>query len=49
MIGCGAKLLGNIVIGNNAKIGAGAVVLKNVAEKATVVGVPAEDIKLKKT
>lgn len=39
-IGSGAKLLGNINIGDNVKIGANAVVLKDVPSNATVVGVP---------
>lgn len=41
MIGSGAKILGNIEIGQDAKVGAGSVVLHNVAPKTTVVGVPA--------
>ncbi len=40
IIGAGAKLLGPIVIGDNAKIGANAVVLKDVPQGATVVGIP---------
>ena len=40
IIGAGAKLLGPIVVGDNAKIGANAVVLKDVPEGATVVGIP---------
>lgn len=40
-IGAGAKLLGAIRIGNGAKIGANAVVLSDVPEGATAVGVPA--------
>lgn len=40
IIGTGAKLLGNITIGNNSKIGANSVVLRNVPENATVVGIP---------
>lgn len=39
-IGAGAKILGKIKIGNGAKIGANAVVIKDVPENATVVGVP---------
>lgn len=39
-IGCGAKLLGNITIGDNAKIGANAVILKDVPQSATAVGIP---------
>ena len=42
MIGAGAKLLGNIVVGQGAKIGAGSVVLKDVRPHCTVAGVPAE-------
>ena len=42
MIGCGAKVLGPIKIGDNAKIGANAVVLKDVENNATVIGVPAK-------
>ncbi len=40
VIGTGAKVLGPIEIGDNAKIGAGSVVLHNVPEHTTVVGVP---------
>ena len=40
IVGCGAKVLGPIKIGNNVKIGANAVVLKNVPDNSTVVGVP---------
>lgn len=40
IIGAGAKLLGPIVVGDNAKIGANSVVLKDVPEGATVVGIP---------
>ena len=40
IIGSGAKLLGPIVVGDTAKIGANAVVLKDVPEGATVVGIP---------
>jgi len=40
IIGTGAKLLGNITIGKNSKIGANSVVLRNVPENATVVGIP---------
>ena len=40
VIGAGAKVLGPIVIGENARIGSNAVVLKNVPEGMSVVGVP---------
>ncbi len=39
-IGAGAKILGNITIGENAKIGANAVVLKDIPPSVTVVGIP---------
>jgi serine O-acetyltransferase len=42
LISAGAKILGNIEIGEGAKIGAGSVVLKPVAPHTTVAGVPAE-------
>lgn len=41
LIGAGAKVLGNIVIGEGSKIGAGSVVLDPVAPHTTVAGVPA--------
>ena len=44
LIGAGAKLLGNIEIGEGAKIGAGSVVLEDVPPHVTAVGVPAEVI-----
>lgn len=40
VVGGGAKILGNITIGRNCRIGAGSVVLRNVPENSTVVGVP---------
>lgn len=40
VVGTGAKILGPIIIGENAKIGAGSVVLNNVPPHTTVVGVP---------
>ena len=40
VIGTGAKVLGNITIGDNSYIGANAVVIKDVPANATVVGVP---------
>lgn len=48
-VGVGACVLGNITIGNNAKIGANAVVLHDVPDNATVVGNPAILIKLNET
>ncbi|KKI93262.1 hypothetical protein WQ54_05360 [Bacillus sp. SA1-12] len=43
----GAIVLGNITIGNNAEIGAGAVCIKDVPDNAIVVGNPARIIKIK--
>ena len=40
VVGGGAKILGNIVVGKNCRIGAGSVVLRNVPADSTVVGVP---------
>src|SRR6202047_1497498 len=39
VIGSGAKVLGNITVGRNCRIGAGSVVLRNVPDDSTVVGV----------
>ncbi len=49
VIGSGAKILGNISIGANSKIGANSVVVKNVPTNSTAVGVPARVIKRKDT
>lgn len=40
VVGAGAKVLGNILIGHNVRIGAGSVVLREVPSDCTVVGVP---------
>ncbi len=40
MIGAGAKVLGSCTIGSGSKVGAGSVVLEDVPENSTVVGVP---------
>lgn len=45
VVGAGAKILGGITIGDNVKIGANSVVLKNVPPNSTVIGVPARVIK----
>jgi serine O-acetyltransferase len=47
VIGANATVLGNITIGNNVRIGAGSVVLKDVPDDCTVVGVPGKIIKRK--
>ncbi|MGI0439403.1 serine O-acetyltransferase [Helicobacter himalayensis] len=44
VIGAGAKVLGDIVIGQNAKIGANSVVIKDVPQECTAVGIPARVI-----
>ena len=44
LIGAGAKVLGNIKIGDCSRIGAGSVVLKEVPPRVTVAGVPAKVI-----
>jgi serine O-acetyltransferase len=40
VIGTGARVLGNIIIGENSRIGANSVVLRDVPDNSTVVGVP---------
>lgn len=47
VVGAGAKVLGNIELGNNVKVGAGSVVVKAVPDNCTVVGIPAEIVKRK--
>ncbi len=49
LIGAGAKVLGNIEVGEGAKIGAGSIVLHDVAPYTTVVGNPARPIGPKNT
>ena len=45
MVGAGAKLLGNFTVGSGSKIAAGAVVLTDVPENSTAVGIPAKVVK----
>ncbi|HIT68105.1 MAG TPA: serine acetyltransferase, partial [Candidatus Merdisoma merdipullorum] len=45
MVSAGAKILGSFTIGENSKIGAGSVVLKEVPPNCTVVGVPGRIVK----
>ena len=45
IIGAGAKVLGNITIGNNSKIGANSVILKDVPENSVAVGIPGKILK----
>jgi serine O-acetyltransferase len=44
VVGSGAQILGPVMIGANAKIGANAVVTKDVPENAVMVGVPAKNV-----
>ena len=44
VIGSGAQILGPVVIGVNAKVGANAVVTKDVPENAVMVGIPAKNV-----
>ncbi len=46
MVGSGAKVLGPITIGNEVRIAAGAVVLDDIPDSATAVGVPARVVRL---
>lgn len=48
VVGAGAKILGPVVIGDMARIGSNSVVLKDVAEAATVVGVPGHVVQASK-
>lgn len=45
VVGAGAKILGNIHIGNHVRIGAGSVVLRDVPDYCTVVGVPSRIVR----
>ncbi|MEG2868662.1 MAG: serine O-acetyltransferase EpsC [Terrisporobacter sp.] len=47
VIGSGAKILGPINIGSNSRVGANSVVLRDIPENSTVVGIPARIIKSK--
>lgn len=47
IIGAGAKILGNITIGDNTRVGAGSVVVDDVPEHCTVVGVPGSVVQQK--
>ena len=47
VVGSGAKVLGNITIGSNSRIGAGSVVVDSVPEDSTVVGVPGRIVRQK--
>ena len=44
VVGSGAQILGPVVVGKNAKIGANAVVTKDVNENSVMVGIPAKNV-----
>ena len=44
VVGSGAQILGPVVIGKNAKVGANAVVTKDVSENAVMIGIPAKNV-----
>ena len=48
VVGAGAKILGPFVVGENSKIGANSVVVKEVPPNSTVVGIPGKVVKKKK-
>ncbi len=45
VVGSGAQILGPVTVGKNAKIGANAVVTKDVPENAVMVGIPAKNVR----
>ena len=47
VIGSGAQVLGPVIVGRNAKVGANAVVTKDVPENAVMIGIPAKNINTK--
>lgn len=47
VVGTGAKVLGPITLGENVKVGANSVVIKNVPQHKTVVGIPAKVVQTK--
>lgn len=44
-VGCGAKILGALTVGENSKVAAGAVVLEEVPKNSVVAGIPAKVVK----
>ena len=44
VVGSGAQILGPVMVGTNAKVGANAVVTKDVPENAVMVGIPAKNV-----
>ena len=48
MVGAGAKIIGNITLGHDSKVGAGAIVIRNVDPSVTVVSPPAYPVRDKR-
>ena len=44
VVGSGAQILGPVIIGKNAKVGANAVITKNVPDNAVMIGIPAKNV-----
>ena len=44
VIGSGAQVLGPVIVGKNAKVGANAVITKDVSENAVMIGIPAKNV-----
>ena len=44
VVGSGAQILGPVIVGKNSKIGANAVITKNVEENAVMIGIPAKNV-----
>ena len=44
VVGSGAQILGPVIIGKNAKVGANAVVTKDVPDNAVMIGIPAKNV-----
>ena len=44
VIGSGAQILGPVIVGENAKVGANAVVTKDVPNNAVTIGIPAKNV-----
>lgn len=47
MVGAGAKVLGDITLGDNSRVGANSVVIEDVPEGCTVVGIPGKIVKIR--
>jgi serine O-acetyltransferase len=47
MVGCGAKVLGSFSVGDGSRVASNAVVLKEIPDEATAVGIPAKVVRIK--